>query len=110
MRGTARRDDTDTLPTERIRERLGTRNIVLIGMMGAGKTSIGRRLAAALDIPFADADAEIELAANQTIPEIFANFGEAHFRDGERKVIAGVRISLFEYEGLFMAMAWDAGG
>ena len=88
MRGTARRDDIAELPTTRIRERLGSRNIVLVGMMGAGKTSIGRRLAGILGIPFADADAEIELAANQTVPEIFARFGEEHFRNGERKVIA----------------------
>jgi shikimate kinase len=71
-----------------IRQRLKDRNIVLVGMMGAGKSSVGRRLAAALDLPFSDADAEIELAANQTIPEIFANFGEEHFRNGERRVIA----------------------
>ncbi|WP_350335433.1 shikimate kinase [Coralliovum pocilloporae] len=67
---------------------LGHRPIVLIGMMGAGKTTIGRRLAALLDIPFVDADAEIEKAANQTIPEIFEQYGEDHFRDGEKRVIA----------------------
>ena len=64
------------------------RPIVLVGLMGAGKTTIGRRLAARLDLPFVDADAEIETASGLPIPEIFARFGEAHFRDGERRVIA----------------------
>ena len=73
---------------ERIHAHLRGRNIVMIGMMGAGKTSVGRRLAAALDLPFVDADAEIEQAANLTIAEIFSNYGEDHFREGERKVIA----------------------
>ena len=63
------------------------RTIVLVGLMGAGKTSIGRRLAARLGLPFRDADAEIELAAGCTIPELFARYGEAAFRDGERRVI-----------------------
>jgi shikimate kinase/3-dehydroquinate synthase len=63
------------------------RNIVLVGLMGAGKTSIGRRLAARLGLPFRDADQEIELAAGCTIPELFARYGEAAFRDGERRVI-----------------------
>jgi len=62
--------------------------IVLIGMMGAGKSSVGRRLAASLGLPFLDADAEIEKAANATIEEIFATHGEAFFREGERRVIA----------------------
>lgn len=66
---------------------LGRRPIVLVGMMGAGKTSIGKRLATALGLPFCDADAEIERAANATIPEIFERHGEAFFRDGERRVI-----------------------
>ena len=61
----------------------GKRCIVLVGMMGAGKSSIGRRLANVLHLPFIDADAEIEKAANLTIPEIFAHYGEAHFREGE---------------------------
>lgn len=64
------------------------RTIALVGMMGAGKTSIGRRLAARLAVPFRDADHEIETAAGLTVAEIFAKFGEGHFRDGERKVIA----------------------
>ncbi len=63
------------------------RSIVLVGLMGAGKTSIGRRLAARLGMPFRDADDEIERAAGCTIPEIFARFGEPAFRDGERRVI-----------------------
>ena len=67
---------------------LGRRSIVLVGMMGAGKTSVGRRLGARLNLPFVDADAEIEAGAQMTIPEIFERFGEAYFRDGERKVIA----------------------
>ena len=67
---------------------LGHRSLVLIGLMGAGKSAIGRRLAATLDLPFADADQEIELAAGKTINEIFAENGEAYFRDGERRVIA----------------------
>ena len=71
----------------RIRDHLDGRSIVLIGLMGAGKTSIGRRLAARLDLPFTDADSEIESAAGKTIAEIFAAPGEQHFRQGERKVI-----------------------
>src|SRR4051794_11393878 len=68
---------------------LGRRSIVLVGMMGAGKSTIGRRLAARLHLPFQDADAEIELAhAGMTIPEIFASYGEPYFRDGEARVIA----------------------
>jgi shikimate kinase len=72
----------------RLRKALGTRSIVLIGMMGAGKSSVGRRLAARLGLPFVDADTEIETAAGMTISDIFARHGEAHFREGERKVIA----------------------
>ncbi|MFN3516523.1 MAG: shikimate kinase [Novosphingobium sp.] len=64
------------------------RPVVLVGMMGVGKTSIGRRLAAVLHMPFVDADEEIEQAAQMTISEIFAQFGEDYFRDGERRVIA----------------------
>ncbi|MCZ8099963.1 MAG: shikimate kinase [Burkholderiales bacterium] len=71
-----------------IRERLGRRSIVLVGMMGAGKSSVGRRLASRLGLPFFDADTEIERAAGMTIPEIFATRGEGEFRDGERRVIA----------------------
>ncbi len=67
---------------------LGRRSIVLIGMMGAGKSSIGKRLAARLDIPFADADAAIEEAAGMSIPDIFDVHGELSFRSGEARVIA----------------------
>jgi shikimate kinase len=67
--------------------RLNGRAIVLVGLMGAGKTSVGKRIAAKLLLPFVDADTEIEKAANATIPEIFAQHGEAYFRDGERRVI-----------------------
>jgi shikimate kinase len=66
---------------------LGQRSVVLVGMMGAGKSSIGRRLALRLGIPFVDADAEIEKAAQMTIPELFARRGEAEFRTGEARVI-----------------------
>ena len=66
---------------------LDNRSIVLIGLMGAGKTTIGRRLAKRLKMPFADADTEIEKAAGKTVPEIFEEHGEQYFRDGERRVI-----------------------
>lgn len=62
--------------------------IVLVGLMGAGKSTVGRRLAIRLRLPFIDADAEIEAAADLSITEIFERHGEAHFRDGERRVIA----------------------
>jgi shikimate kinase len=71
-----------------IRQSLGQNSLVLIGLMGAGKSAVGRRLAASLNLPFTDADSEIEAAAGQTIAEIFAEHGEAYFRTGERKVIA----------------------
>lgn len=64
------------------------RPVVLVGMMGVGKSSVGKRLAAVLHCPFVDADDEIEKSAQMTIPEIFENFGEDYFRDGERRVIA----------------------
>jgi shikimate kinase len=64
------------------------RTVTLVGMMGAGKSSVGRRLAARLDVPFRDADSEIETAAGCTISEIFDRYGETAFRDGERRVIA----------------------
>ena len=62
--------------------------IVLVGLMGAGKSTVGRRLAARMRLPFVDADSEIEAAAGMSINDIFERFGEAHFRDGERRVIA----------------------
>jgi shikimate kinase len=71
-----------------IRRKLGSRSIVLVGLMGAGKSTVGRRLAARLGLPFLDADHEIEAAAGMTIPDIFAIYGEDYFRDGERRVIA----------------------
>jgi shikimate kinase len=64
------------------------RPIVLVGMMGVGKSSVGKRLATLLDCPFVDADDEIERSAQMTIPEIFDTYGEDYFRDGERRVIA----------------------
>jgi shikimate kinase len=64
------------------------RTIVLVGMMGAGKSSVGKRLAAFLQVPFTDSDTEIETAANMPVSEIFARFGEQYFRDGEQRVIA----------------------
>jgi shikimate kinase len=67
---------------------LNTRTVALIGLPGVGKSSIGRRLAAALDMPFRDADEEVERAAGRSISEIFAERGETEFRDGERRVIA----------------------
>jgi shikimate kinase len=67
---------------------LGVRCIVLVGMMGAGKSTIGRRMAARLRLPFTDADTEIETAHRMSIPDIFATYGEAYFRDGEARVIA----------------------
>lgn len=71
-----------------LRRALGSRSVVLVGMMGAGKSSIGRRVAARLELPFVDADSEIEKAAGSSIPEIFEQHGERYFRDGERRVIA----------------------
>ena len=64
------------------------KSIALIGLMGAGKSTVGRRLAKRLGLPFADADAEIEAAAGLSIAEIFERYGEAHFREGERRVLA----------------------
>lgn len=64
------------------------RTVALVGMMGAGKSSVGRRLATRLGVPFRDADSEIEAAAGCTVAEIFERFGEQEFRDGERRVIA----------------------
>jgi shikimate kinase len=71
-----------------VRAARGGRSVVLVGMMGAGKSTIGRRLAARLGLPFFDADAEIEAAAGMSIPDIFETRGEPDFRDGEARVIA----------------------
>ncbi|OYW97146.1 MAG: hypothetical protein B7Z14_18475, partial [Bosea sp. 32-68-6] len=73
-----------------LRAAIGPRAIVLVGMMGSGKSSVGRRLATRLGLPFVDADTEIETAAGMTIPEIFAQRGESEFRDGERRVISRI--------------------
>lgn len=73
---------------ERLVKELGKRSIVMIGLMGCGKSAIGKRLAAKLSIPFVDADEEIERVAGMTISDIFAAYGEPHFRDRETKVIA----------------------
>jgi shikimate kinase len=67
---------------------LGSRSLVLVGMMGAGKSSIGRRLAERLGVAFVDADSEIETAHRMSIPDIFSTYGEAYFRAGEARVIA----------------------
>jgi shikimate kinase len=75
-------------PARDLRERLGERPIVLVGLMGAGKTTVGRRLANRLELPFRDADVEIETAAGMPISDIFSIYGEPSFRDGERRVIA----------------------
>jgi shikimate kinase len=79
---------TSCVPVEAtVRNRLGVRSVVLVGLMGAGKSTVGRRLAARLDLPFKDADAEIEAAAGMSVADIFATHGEAYFREGERRVI-----------------------
>ena len=70
-----------------IRAGLNGRSVVLVGLMGAGKTTVGRRLAARLGLPFIDVDAEIEHVSQMTVPEIFARHGEPYFRDGEKRVI-----------------------
>ncbi|MTJ81209.1 MAG: shikimate kinase [Telmatospirillum sp.] len=88
--------ETETIP----------RSIVLVGLMGAGKSCVGRRLAQRLGLPFIDADTEIEAAAGCSISEIFARYGEGAFRDGERKVVgrllAGPRCVLATGGGAFM--------
>jgi shikimate kinase len=84
----ARQAVADGEQIDRVVARLGKKCIVLVGMMGAGKTSVGRRLANLLHLPFLDADGEIEKAANLSIAEIFATYGEAHFREGEKRVVA----------------------
>jgi shikimate kinase len=88
MVNTAVQKPTENGPEERIVRALGHRSIVLVGMMGAGKSSIGRRLAARLGTPFVDADTEIESAAGMSIAEIFEQHGEPYFRAGEARVIA----------------------
>ncbi len=88
MAPTAVQKPAENGPEQAILTALGRRSIVLVGMMGAGKSSVGRRLAQRLGVPFVDADTEIESAAGMTIPEIFARHGEPYFRAGEARVIA----------------------
>jgi shikimate kinase len=88
MTDIAAQKSTGNGPAAAIVSCLGDRSIVLIGMMGVGKSSIGRRLGARLGIPFVDADAEIERAAGMSIADMFARHGEASFRSGEARVIA----------------------
>lgn len=87
MDGISQDPPSGTAAAQAVRERLD-RAVVMVGLMGAGKSAIGKRLAQALGLNFVDADKEIEEAAGCTIPEIFARFGEPAFRDGERRVIA----------------------
>jgi shikimate kinase len=84
----ATQKDRENGSSPAILARLGDRSIVLIGMMGVGKSSIGRRLGSRLGVPFVDADTEIERAAGMSIADIFARHGEAAFRSGEARVIA----------------------
>jgi len=79
---------SDPQSVHAIRTALGQRSVVLVGLMGCGKSAIGRRLAAKLGLPFVDADEEIEKAAGKSIEDIFADHGEPYFREGERKVLA----------------------
>lgn len=74
--------------TAAVKLALGDRSLVMVGLMGCGKSSVGRRLGDALGLKFVDADTEIEIAAGKSIPEIFEDHGEPYFRDGERRVIA----------------------
>jgi len=78
----------DAQSLEAIKSALGDKSIVMVGLMGCGKSAVGRRLAARLGLPFVDADEEIEKAAGQSIEDIFSEHGEPYFREGERKVLA----------------------
>jgi shikimate kinase len=85
---TADSENASVKPLARsVRDALLNRSVVLVGMMGSGKSSIGRRLAAVLDLPFIDADAAIEQAAGMTVEDIFSEYGEPYFREGEERVI-----------------------
>ena len=88
MSDTSSPNAVSTAQDAEIAAALGKRSVVLVGMMGAGKSTIGRRLSARLGLPFLDADVEIEAAAGMSIPDIFETRGEADFRDGEVRVIA----------------------
>ena len=86
-------EETTVVPPDlvgRVTERLGTRSIVFVGLMGAGKTAIGRKVAGALSLPFVDSDQEIERAARMTVPELFERYGEPEFRALEQRVIQRV--------------------
>ena len=85
---TVQNSETAAVSTTAITAALGRRSVVLVGMMGVGKSSIGRRLGGRLGVPFVDADAEIEKAAGMSIADIFDRHGEAYFRSGEARVIA----------------------
>lgn len=89
MTGASQGEDS-ARSVETLRERLGARSIVLVGMPGSGKTSVGRRLAQRLELSFVDADSEIEKAADMPIADIFTKHGEPYFRAGEAKVIARI--------------------
>ena len=82
--------DTESNPNQLTREEIPRLDcsIVMVGLMGAGKTAVGRRLAAAMDVAFTDADEEIEAAAGMSIPDIFETYGEEEFRDLERRIVA----------------------
>jgi shikimate kinase len=86
--GRKKKEMEEARAAEGIRQTLGSRSIVMVGLMGCGKSAVGRRLAARLSLPFVDADEEIERAAGKSISDIFKDHGEAYFRDGERRVIA----------------------
>jgi shikimate kinase len=88
MSETAASASTGATQEAEIKTALGMRSVVLVGMMGVGKSTIGRRLSTRLRLPFLDADVEIEAAAGMSIPDIFETHGEPHFRDGEARVIA----------------------
>ncbi len=89
MTGASQGEDS-ARSVETLRERLGARSVVLVGMPGSGKTSVGRRLAQRLELSFVDADTEIEKAADMPIADIFSQHGEPYFRAGEAKVIARI--------------------
>ena len=89
MTGASQGEDS-ARSVETLRERIGTRSVVLVGMPGSGKTSVGRRLAQRLELSFVDADTEIEKAADMPIADIFTPHGEPYFRAGEAKVIARI--------------------
>ena len=99
-------NDTHIIKPSSAASLMGKQTIVLVGMMVAGKSAVGRRLAAKLDLPFIDSDAEIEQAAGMTISQFFETRGEAEFRIGERRVIArildGAPCILFTGGGAFM--------